>query len=123
MHRQHPIAKKKVYLHKNKEGHYNCGQCGKAQKLSTKDSESHIAKGVDCSCTSVTNVHLEQRQHFRKDVEFIGTFEKIYPDNSEMGKIIVEDISHTGMKFKTITRHHLKKDDVIQIRFALKGNH
>ena len=123
MHRQQPIAKKKVYLNKNKEGHFNCGQCGKAQKLSAKDSESHIEKGVDCSCTSVTDVHLEQRQHFRKDVEFIGTFEKIYPDSSEMGKIIVEDISHTGMKFKTVTRNHLKKDDVIQIRFALKGNH
>jgi hypothetical protein len=112
--RKQLIAKKKVY---------NCGQCGKAQKLSARDSESHIAKGVDCSCTSVTDVHLEQRQHFRKDVEFIGTFEKIYPDSSEMGKIIVEDISHTGMKFRTATRNHLKKDDVIQIRFALKGNH
>ena len=123
MHRQQPIAKKKVYLNKNKEGHFNCGQCGKAHKLSAKDSESHIAKGVNCSCTSVTDVYLEQRQHFRKDVEFIGTFEKIYPDSSEMGKIIVEDISHTGMKFKTVTRNHLKKDDVIQIRFALKGNH
>ena len=123
MHRQQPIDKKKVYLNKNKEGHFNCGECGKARKLSARDSESHIAKGVDCSCTSVTDVHLEQRQHFRKDVELIGTFEKIYPDSSEMGKIIVEDISHTGMKFKTVTRNHLKKDDVIQIRFALKGNH
>ena len=123
MHRQQPIAKKKVYLNKNKEGHFNCGQCGKARKLSARDSESHIAKRVDCSCTSVTDVHLEQRQNFRKDVEFIGTFEKIYPDSSEMGKIIVEDISHTGMKFKTVTRNHLRKDDVIQIRFALKGNH
>jgi hypothetical protein len=121
--RKQLIAKKKVYLNKNKEGYFNCGQCGKAQKLSARDSESHIAKGVDCSCTSVTDVHLEQRQHFRKDVEFIGTFEKIYPDSSEMGKIIVEDISHTGMKFRTATRNHLKKDDVIQIRFALKGNH
>jgi c-di-GMP-binding flagellar brake protein YcgR len=40
-----------------------------------------------------------------------------------MGKITVEDISHTGMRFKTVTRNHLKIDDVIQIRFALKGNH
>ena len=123
MHRQEPKAKKKVYLNKNKEGHFNCGQCGTVQKVCAKDSESHIAKGVDCSCSSVTDVHLEQRQHFRKDVEFIGTFKRIYPDSSEMGKIIVEDISHTGMKFKTVTRNHLKKDDVIQIRFALKGNH
>jgi hypothetical protein len=123
MHRQQPIAKKKVYLNKNKEGHFNCGQCGKAHKLSAKDSESHIAKGVDCSCTSVTDVYLEQRQHFRKDVEFIGTFEKIHPDSSEMGKIIVEDISHTGMRFKTVTRNHLKRDDFIQIKFALKDNH
>jgi hypothetical protein len=123
MHRQEPIAKKKVYLNKNKEGHFNCGQCGKAHKLSAKDSESHIAKGVNCSCTSVTDVYLEQRQNFRKDVEFIGTFEKIYPDSSEMGKIIVENISHTGMKLRTATRNHLKRDDVIQIRFALKGNH
>ena len=123
MHRQQHIDKKKVYLNKNKEGHFNCGECGKARKLSARDSESHIAKGVDCSCTSVTDVYLEQRQHFRKDVELIGTFKNIYPDNCEMGKIIVEDISHTGMKFKTVTRNHLKKDDVIQIRFALKGNH
>jgi hypothetical protein len=122
-HRQQHIDKKKVYLNKNKEGHFNCGECGKARKLSARDSESHIAKGVDCSCTSVTDVYLEQRQHFRKDVELIGTFKNIYPDNCEMGKIIVEDISHTGMKFKTVTRNHLKKDDVIQIRFALKGNH
>jgi c-di-GMP-binding flagellar brake protein YcgR len=123
MHRQQPIAKKKVYLNKNKEGHLNCGQCGKAHKLSAKDSESNIAKGVNCSCSCFTDVYLEQRQNFRKDVECIGTFEKIYPDSSEMGKIIVENISHTGMKLRTVTRNHLKKDDVIQIRFALKGNH
>ena len=123
MHRQHPIVKKKVYLNKNKEGYLNCGQCGKAQKLSARDSGSHIAKGVDCSCSSVTDVYLEQRQHFRKDVEFMGTFEKIYPDSPEMGKIIVVDISHTGMKFRTVTGNQLKKDDVIQIRFALKNNH
>ena len=123
MHRQHPIVKKKVYLNKNKEGYFNCGQCGKAQKLSARDSGSHIAKGVDCSCSSVTDVYLEQRQHFRKDVEFMGTFEKIYPDSPEMGKIIVVDISHTGMKFRTVTGNQLKKDDVIQIRFALKNNH
>ncbi|NIQ92507.1 MAG: DUF4388 domain-containing protein [Deltaproteobacteria bacterium] len=123
MHRQQPIAKRKVYLNKNKEGHLNCGQCGKAHKLSAKDSESNIAKGVNCSCSCFTDVYLEQRQNFRKDVECIGTFEKIYPDSSEMGKIIVENISHTGMKLRTVTRNHLKKDDVIQIRFALKGNH
>ena len=123
MHRQHPIAEKKVYLNKNKEGHFNCGQCGKAHKLSAKDSESNTVRGVNCSCSSVTDVYLEQRQNFRKDVECIGTFEKIYPDSSEMGKIIVENISHTGMKLRTVTRNHLKKGDVIQIRFALKGNH
>jgi hypothetical protein len=120
---EQPRAKKKVYVNKNKEGRFTCGHCGKAHTLSARDSAAPIAKGVDCSCTSVTDVHLEQRQHFRKDVELIGTFKNIYPDSSEMGKIIVEDISHTGMKFKTVTRNHLKKDDVIQIRFALKGAH
>jgi hypothetical protein len=123
MHRQQPIEKKKVYLNKNREGYLNCGHCGKAQKIGTKDSESHIAKRIACSCRSVTDVHFEQRQHFRKDVEFIGTFKRVYPDTSEMGKVIIEDISHTGMRFKTVTRNHLKKDDIIEIRFALKDSH
>ena len=117
------IATKKVYLNKKKEGHFTCGQCGKAHTLRARDSAAPIAKGVDCSCTSVTDVHLEQRQHFRKDVELIGTFKNISGDTSEVGKIIVEDISHTGMKFKTVTKNHVKKGDVIQIRFALKGTH
>jgi len=120
---QQPIEKKKVYLNKNKECYVSCSHCGKAQKIGAKDSESPIAKGIACSCSNVTDVHLEQRQHFRKDVEFIGTFKRIYPDTSEMGKVIIEDISHTGMRFKTVTRNHLKKDDIIHIRFALKDSH
>jgi len=120
---QHSIEKKKVYLNRNKEGYVNCSHCGKAQKISIRDSESHIAKEIACSCSSVTDFHLEQRQHFRKDVEFIGTFKKVYPDTSAMGKVIIEDISRTGMRFKTVTRNYLKKDDIIHIRFALKDSH
>jgi c-di-GMP-binding flagellar brake protein YcgR len=123
MHRQQPIEKKKVYLNRNKEGYVSCSRCGKAQKISARDSGSLVAQGLTCSCSNVTDVHLEQRQHFRKDVEFIGTFKRIHPDTSEMGKITIEDISHTGMRFKTVTRNHLKKDDIIHIRFALKDSH
>lgn len=120
---EQPIEKKKVYLNKNKEGYVNCSHCGKAHKIDAKDTESHIAKRLACCCSSVIDVHLEQRQYFRKDVEFIGTFKRIYPDTSEMGKVIIEDISHTGMRLKTVTRNHLKKDDIIEIRFALKDSH
>jgi hypothetical protein len=116
------IEKKKIYSNRNKEYYVNCGHCGKAQKISVRDSESHIAQGIVCSCSNVTDVHLEQRQHFRKDVEFIGSFKKVYPDSSEMGKVVLKDISHTGLKFKTVTRNYLKKNDIIHIRFALKDS-
>ena len=105
---QQPIEKKKVYLSKNKECYVNCSHCGKSHKIGAKDSESNVTKRIACSCSSVTDVHLEQRQYFRKDVEFIGTFKRVYPDTSEMGKVIIEDISHTGMRFKTVTKNHLK---------------
>ena len=123
MHRQHPIEQKKVCLNNNKEGYVNCSHCGKAHKIGTKDSESNVTKRIACSCSNVTDVHLEQRQHFRKDVESIGTFKRLYPDTSEMGKVIIEDISHTGMRFKTVTRNLLKKDDILEIRFTLKDSH
>ena len=119
------IATKKVYLNKKKEGHFTCGHCGKAHTLRARDSAAPIAKGVDCSCTSVTDVHLEQRQHFRKDVEFIGTFEKIYPDSSEMGKIIAENgvvrfvngLS-VGIEFQHLSEHTKKLIGFYLMQFA-----
>jgi hypothetical protein len=45
------------------------------------------------------------------------------PENQEKGKIIIEDISYTGTACRTVKKHNLNLEDVVQVEFTLDDFH
>ncbi len=109
----------KVYLDKNNEGYVICKRCGESKKVNASNFKKNQPVKITCVCKNTFYIQFEQRQHYRKEVNIAGLFERIYPDHREKGAIIVEDISAGGLRFSTTTNNFLNKNDLLRITFVL----
>lgn len=114
---------RKIYCGKKRECPVICHYCGKTNRIDTAAVRQEQPVEIKCKCSNSFYIQLEQREYYRKDVKLTGMFERVFPDNTEKGKIIIEDISYTGIGCRTLTQHNLKIDDVVQLDFFLDDMH
>ena len=65
---------------------------------------------------------LEIRKFYRKSTHLSGEYIKISNDVSkglEKGAMTVEDLSRTGLKFRTKMTHNIRVEDMLRVRFIL----
>jgi len=114
---------RRVYLDKERKGCAICEKCGRVQRMQVAETVPEQTVKIKCKCRHIFSVRIDQRQHYRKDVSLPGTFEKIYPANSEKGKVIVQDISQTGLGFLTYTKRNVNINDIVKLKFILDDPH
>lgn len=100
-----------------------CHYCGKINRIDRTKIGVDRPIEIECSCQKNFYIQLEQREYYRKHVRLSSTFEKIFPENTERGRIIIEDISYTGIGCRTVAQHNLKINDIVQLDFVLDDVH
>jgi hypothetical protein len=100
-----------------------CEQCHRSRALqaaAVKDLPQPLK--VQCPCGATFGVNIIIRQCYRKKTRLPGTYVKHDPQTHqilEQGRIIVEDISQTGIGLRTPGRHAILVGDVLSIAFTL----
>jgi PilZ domain len=114
---------KKIYANNSDKGTLVCEKCGKTKTVDLSEFKN-IGKPlkVKCGCGHVFFVSIEIRKFYRKNTNLVGEYIRISSDMSkglERGSMTVEDLSRTGLGFRTKTNHNIYVRDVIRVRFIL----
>ena len=114
---------KKIYANENEEGTLVCEKCGKTRVINLSDFKN-IGKPlkVKCSCSHFFFVSIEVRKFYRKSTHLSGEYIKVSRDGAkglEKGVMTVEDLSRSGLGFRTKTNHSLRVKDLLRVRFIL----
>lgn len=102
-----------------------CPFCRKTKKLSVaqyKEKRKRELK-IKCSCDKVFDICLECRKHPRKESKLIGKSINL-SNHRESQDVIIKNISLGGIGLCPFRKHKTKKDDRLQVSFALNNtNH
>jgi hypothetical protein len=114
---------KKIYANEDEKGTLVCEKCGKTRVINLSDFKN-IGKPlkVKCSCGHFFFVSIEVRKFYRKNTHLSGEYIKVSHDAGkglEKGIMTVEDLSRTGLGFRTKTKHDIRVDDLLRVRFVL----
>ena len=100
-----------------------CEQCRRSKALDAavvKDLPQPLK--VRCPCGATFGVNIIIRQFYRKKTRLLGTYVKHDPQTNkilEQGRMTVEDISRTGLGFRTMCGHTILVNDVLSVTFTL----
>ena len=113
---------KKIYVNDNEKGTLICEKCGKTRVTNLSDFKN-IGKPLKakCSCGHFFFVSIEIRKFYRKSTHLSGEYVRISDDAAkgiEKGAMIVEDLSRTGLGFRTKTSHNIRVADILRVRFT-----
>lgn len=111
---------KTIFINKDNQFLIKCIQCGKIRSIaSSQIAYTTNPMKVKCACGFSFMVIFERRVHYRKQVCLCGEYVKTSPDK-EMGEVTIENISKSGLKFRTERkRNSLMVGDIIRITFTL----
>jgi hypothetical protein len=110
---------RKIHCCKKVECTVACHFCGNPNRIDTTTVKVEQPIKIECKCGNCFFIQLEKREYYRKKVKLTGIYKRILPDNQEKGKIIIEDISYTGIGCRTLKKNSLKIEDILQIEFIL----
>ena len=114
---------KKIYANESGQGTLICEKCGKTKTIDLLEFKN-IGKPlkVKCECGHVFFVRIEARKFYRKSTNLVGEYVKVSRDTSqglERGTMTVEDLSRTGLGFRSKKNHNICVKDVISVSFIL----
>ena len=95
-------------------------QCDKSKDVRVaiaSDSQRYAAR-ILCTCGNTHRILLDSRHCSRKPVKLEG-FYVDQNDDTQFGKIVVEDLSFTGLKFYIISSGQITYDDLLYVEFIL----
>ena len=109
----------RVHLNPDNMAVIKCPQCGTTRTVNAArlDNPRGPLK-ARCKCGAVFRILFEVRKVYRKETRLHGDYFKDSP-GEEQGRIIVRDISLSGIGFTTLTKHNLKQGDKVRLRFTL----
>lgn len=114
---------KKIYANEHEKGVIVCDQCGKTKAIDIAGFKS-LGKPlkVKCPCNHVFFISIEVRKFYRKNTRLVGEYAKVSEDIAqglEKGSMTVEDLSRTGIGFRTKSKHNVRENDIIRVKFVL----
>ena len=95
-------------------------QCDKSKNLRVaiaSDSQKYASKLL-CTCGNIHRILLDSRHSNRKPVNLNGSY-AYQNDDKNFGKLIVEDLSFSGLKFRMTDLKQISRDDLLDIQFIL----
>jgi hypothetical protein len=112
---------KKLYKDKNNDVTISCQHCGNSKTISvTKFKKLFTPIKVKCICQASFYISIESREYYRKAVNLHGTY--LHHRSKNFDYIYIENLSLSGIGFKTNMNSNLQIDDIIEIRFTLDNN-
>ena len=100
-----------------------CEQCHRSRALQAADvKDLPQPLKVRCPCGATFGVNIIVRQCYRRKTRLSGTYVKHDPQRNnilEQGRMIVEDISRTGIGLRILSRHTVVVNDVLAVTFTL----
>jgi hypothetical protein len=115
----HSLEIRKVYINEDNTALLVCPHCGTSKNVQVaKYKGRKDPLKVRCTCRSAFHVLFEFRRAYRKQTNLHGDYSKL-PACKQWGKMVVKNISLTGIGFSTLTRHNLRKDDELKVKFTL----
>ena len=111
-------ALQRVYPAEDGKAVIVCPHCKKHRSVNAeKYLNTHKSLKVQCGCGRIFAILFETREFYRKKMQLSGHYIKSPTDDPEM--IIIEDLSFTGIRFKTRFSHNIEVDDVLRVDFVL----
>lgn len=113
----------KVFVTKGHSATIRCPSCGATKSFSVErfKGKSHSLK-LRCGCDRLFKVDLDFRRAYRKKTSLSGYYAVLILDGQENGRqlrMLVHDLSNTGMGITTSGVHGLKVDDIMRVKFVL----
>jgi hypothetical protein len=113
----------KILLNEHREGCMTCEQCGLAITVDASACKNIAgALVLKCPCGFIFYATLNKRRFRRKDAALHGAYIK-EANRRKTGKILVENVSITGLRFRTVFQHDIVPDETLLIQFALDDEH
>ncbi|SHF19620.1 PilZ domain-containing protein [Desulfacinum infernum DSM 9756] len=111
----------KVFVAEDGKGTFVCPECGFARRVEAfRLINEKKPVRVKCQCGKTFPVSFEIRKAYRKSVFLFGEYcrrgEEHRIPHSQM---IVEDVSATGLRFRSSLNHGLRKGDLVYVEFPL----
>ena len=108
----------KVYVDHTNRVKIICPKCGlEKNKNVFKFKNSHKKLKANCKCGEVFRLALDFRKYFRKNAQLIGEY--FVKGKDEKRKILIENVSKTGIKFATLKPHNFSKGDLVELKITL----
>ena len=110
----------KVFVNPDNTAVVKCPHCGIARTVNVVERLRNRPDPwkIRCSCGSAFRVLFEIRKAHRKQTNLEGYYIKL-PAGDDRGKMLVKNLSLTGIGFTTLTAHRLSKGDQVELRFNL----
>ncbi len=114
------VETEKVYVNlEDTTAVIKCPTCGTAKtRYVGKFRGSRRSVKVRCQCQSIFRVSFEFRRTFRKGTNLPGFYTQL-PEADEWSKMLVTDISITGIGFSSFSAPNLTEGDELKVRFTL----
>ena len=94
-------------------------QCGTARTVNVAKFDNRRGPlKVRCNCGAAFRVLFEVRKAYRKETRLHGSYFK-HSAGQEQGRIMVRNISLSGIGFTTLIKHNLKQGDKVKLKFTL----
>lgn len=117
---------KTVYTNADGQATIVCEHCGRTKSVPAANfREVFKPLKVRCSCGTIFFICLEIRKFYRKKTRLKGEYTKLNAHSSalvEKGPLFVEDLSRTGIGFRTAALHTIQVSEVIVVQFTLDDN-
>jgi hypothetical protein len=113
----------KIQFDARNEGIVACEQCGIS--ITINASACTNPRGslvIKCPCGTISHTSFDKRRSIRKAAKLRGVYIK-EADRKKTGEILVENLSPTGLRFRTVFQHDIAVNDTLQIKFALDDEH
>src|SRR5262245_21014192 len=108
----------RVYLDKKSECTITCPNCKKSRRRNFARYTSLLTVlKVKCDCGCAFGIIIDQRKYYRKNTKFNGNYTAL--ETHESGSMVIQDLSFTGIGFRTRHSHNLQVGDFIELRFIL----
>ena len=117
----------KVYVTQNETGTFICPNCQKSKTVGVSKfikSNKNINIKVSCPCGHTFTSFLERRKNYRKKTNLTGTFVRLVDGKpTDRGRMIVRDLSLTGVGLKFLLNYNFEIGDILEIDFDLDNPH
>jgi len=115
------ISVQKIYLNKHDDGTIVCPECEKSKIMNLATYKtSHVPIKVKCGCGCLFKIIIESRKFYRKETHLLGEYKD--RKTNDTGSIIVNDLSITGLCFKTNLSNRINVGDILEIKFILDND-